>query len=127
MNLTRDMRLTRAAMKGTGLVPNSAKYIRCLEVVAFLSRQTASGAAYDAVHCHNLCGVRANDASQTHRQQRATRRRRAKQIRRELWPQLQEAKLVPMGSIWLVLLTSPTVWTFLFNWVRGILADREGA
>jgi hypothetical protein len=120
MSVSRDMKLMNAAMVETGIRTESDNYDRCQHIIVHLA-DTMAGDAYEAVTVNPLCGPRHSIP----KQQRKTRRKRAAAIRREMKPKLQAVGLLPAGSILWLLLTSPTVWSFLFNWIVEVLENRE--
>jgi len=120
MSARRDMALMNAAMKQTGVKLKSDDYAKCLAIIVHFE-QSSGLHAYNAITVNPLCGPRHSSL----KQQRKTRPRRAGQIRRQMKPGLQEVGLLPAGSILWLLLTSPTVWRFVLNWIKEVLADRE--
>ena len=93
---------------------------QCANIITHLQQSTGTTAgAY--ITGNPLCG-----ASKSHKPlQRRTRKRRAKQIRAELKPELQAVGLLPLGPIFWLLITSPSVWAFLWHWIMGVLAEAE--
>ena len=122
MNVSRDMRLMSDAMKETGVSIHTKKYDECQAIILHLE-QSSGAHAYSTVTVNPMCGHKKRGFAA--RQQRKTRNKRAAQIRREMKSELQAVGLFPAGGLLWYLITSPTVWRFLFNWIRGVLADRE--
>lgn len=95
-----------------------------IDAVTFYLSKTTGGAAFERVTSSDYFeqGLSVRDK----RKARKTRKQRAKAIRAELVPELQAAKLMNAGPVWLMWLLDPQIWVFLINWISTILDAEEG-
>jgi len=121
MSHRKDVTLCNAAMTAAKVSPEDAD--DCTAMMQYLAARTGAD-AYHVVTGSQLCFCPMDEEGR--RQQRRTRKRRAKQIRLELKTELQSVGLLPLGPVIWLFLTSPTLWAFLFQWIMGVLTDAEG-
>jgi len=122
MSLQRDMKYQAKATALAGIEMHTEEYSQCEAILLHMAEKSGTD-AYTTVALSPLCGSRDGNK----REQKRSRRRRAKQIRAEMKPSLQAVGLLPLGPIFWLLITSPTLWSFLFHWISTVLTDREEA
>jgi hypothetical protein len=120
MSPRRDHQYLAKATARAGIEMLTPEHDQCQAIMTYLASKSGTD-AYTAIVLSPLCGRR--DGGKKH--QRRTRKRRAKEIRAELKPELQAVGLLPLGPIFWLLLTSPTLWSFLYQWISTILTDLE--
>ena len=120
MSLQRDMKYQAKATSLAGIEMHSDSYAECQAILLYMAEKSGTD-AYTTIALNPLCGRKDGNK----KEQRRSRRRRAKQIRAELKPELQAVGLLPLGPIFWLLITSPTLWSFLFHWISTVLTDRE--
>ncbi len=120
MSLYRDMKYQAKATALAGIEMQTEEYDQCEAILLYMAEKSGTD-AYTTITLSPLCGRKDGNK----KEQRRSRRRRAKQIRAELKPELQAVGLLPLGPIFWLLITSPTLWSFLFHWIFTILTDRE--